>query len=114
MLLVFAGKFIKGWEPLHMTIGGLQRTVAYHKHTTVRWIQSNGQRLRLDGIAKDADLWDLQIYGVFDRVEVLDKQDQMVYSISVETFDRLKQEVDLGAGRQYLVPRGNWETQPYG
>ena len=61
-------------------------------------------------IAVDADEYDSRRWA-FDSLEIFDKETSVTYSISVESFDRYRKELDRGFGRQYYVVLGRWRKQ---
>lgn len=81
-----------------------------------RWVIANeSQRLRkTDAIAKDAAAWDEAIAPVARWVEVWDKVDGNLYSMSVEKFNDLKALLPYAEGTQYYVRRSEWLKLKYG
>lgn len=80
-----------------------------------RWVVANeSQRLhKIDAIAKDAAAWDEAIAPVARWVEVWDKTDGYLYSMSVEKFNDLKALLPYAEGTQYFVRRNEWLRRKY-
>ena len=80
-----------------------------------RWeIQDSTQRMRkYPAIPKDVKVWDDIILPVCHRIEVLDKTENVVYSISVQEFDQHKWLLTTKAGPQWAVDRQHWEQEEW-
>lgn len=61
--------------------------------------------------AIDADAFDSEIKPNVTEIVVIDKETGLEYHCSVETFDRLKGELDRRFGRQYFVTLNHWEIR---
>lgn len=64
--------------------------------------------------AIDATAFDEQIKPSAKKIVVLDKETGTKYHASVETFDRLKGELDRGFGRQYFLLLNHWQVEDNG
>lgn len=77
---------------------------------TARWtIGGQEQRMhKYSAIPKDLKIWQDIIKPYCHRIEVLDKTEELVYSISVEEFDQHKWLLTTKAGPQWAVDRHYW------
>ena len=75
-----------------------------------RWVIQDGtQRMRkYPAIPKDVGVWDDIIQPLCTRIEVLDKTEGVVYTISVQEFDQHKWLLTTKAGPQWAVDRVCW------
>lgn len=64
--------------------------------------------------AIDAEAFDIEIKPNATEIVVIDKETGIKYHASVETFDRLKGELDRGWGRQYLLTLNHWQVEDNG
>ena len=64
--------------------------------------------------AIDAEAFDSDIRPNATQIVVIDRETGLEYSCSVETFDRLKGELDRGFGRQYFLTLNHWHVEGNG
>jgi len=62
-------------------------------------------------IAIDAVAYENDIAPTHERIEVKDVETDRLYSISIEAFERNKEEMDRGHGRQYFVRLRYWRCE---
>lgn len=63
--------------------------------------------------AIDADAFDNWVKPNAKEIIVTDTEAEIRYRVSVETFDRLKVELDRGHGRQYFLTLNYWTKVKY-
>lgn len=63
--------------------------------------------------AIDADAFDNWVKPNAREIIVTDTEAKIRYRVLVETFDRLKVELDRGYGRQYFLVLSHWTKQSY-
>lgn len=80
-----------------------------------RWeIAGPMQRMhKYSAIPKDKQVWDDIIRPHCQLLEVLDKTENILYSISVRRFDELKWLLTTKAGPQWAVDRQHWMQKAY-
>lgn len=59
-------------------------------------------------IAIDAEAYEQEIKPTHERIEVMDTESDKVYTISVDSFERNKEELDRGHGRQVYARLRYW------
>lgn len=64
--------------------------------------------------AIDAETYEREIRPSAAELVIIDKESGITYSASVQTFDRLKGELDRGFGRQYFLTLKHWEVRGNG
>jgi len=64
--------------------------------------------------AIDAEAFDTEVKPNATEIVVLDRETDTEYHCTVETFDRLKGELDRGFGRQYFLTLNHWEVRGNG
>ena len=64
--------------------------------------------------AIDSNVFDEQIKPNAIEIVIMDKETGKTYHCSVETFDRLKGELDRGFGRQYFLTLSHWRIENNG
>jgi len=63
--------------------------------------------------AIDADAFDEWVKPNAREIIVTDTEAKIRYKVLTETFDRLKQEMDRGFGRQYFLVLAHWTKEKY-
>lgn len=63
--------------------------------------------------AIDADAFDEWVKPNAREIIVTDTEAKIRYRVSVETFDKLKVELDRGFGRQYFLTLNYWTKEKY-
>ena len=63
--------------------------------------------------AIDAEAFDEWVKPNAREIIVTDTEAKIRYRVPVETFDRLKQELDRGFGRQYFLTLAHWIKEKY-
>lgn len=78
-----------------------------------RWVIQDGtQRMhKYPAIPKDVKVWDDIIHPICYRIEVLDKVENILYSISVEAFHQHKWLLTTKAGPQWACDRDYWAQE---
>lgn len=64
--------------------------------------------------AIDAEVFDGDIKPNATEIVVIDKETRIKYRTSVDSFDRLKGELDRGFGRQYFLTLTHWKIESNG
>jgi hypothetical protein len=64
--------------------------------------------------AIDAEAFDREVKPNAAEIIVIDKETGTKYHAQVDTFDRLKGELDRGWGRQYFLTLNHWEVENNG
>lgn len=64
--------------------------------------------------AIDAHAFDSEVMLHATEIVIQDKESGLEYHASVETFDRLKGELDRGFGRQYFLTLNHWQERGNG
>jgi hypothetical protein len=64
--------------------------------------------------AIDAEVFDREVKPNAAEIVVIDKETGVKYHASVDTFDRLKGELDRGWGKQYFLKLNNWKVEDNG
>jgi len=64
--------------------------------------------------AIDAEVFDREVEPNATEIVIIDKETGIKYHVSVETFDRLKGELDRGFGRQYFLMLNHWQVESNG
>jgi hypothetical protein len=83
--------------------------------TFIKPVVGSKHRLRTPPAwAIDAEAFDQQVKPDAKAIIVLDKETGMKYQVTVETFDRLKGELDRGWGRQYFLMLRYWQVEKNG
>ena len=99
-------------------IPGVAWPVAWLSPTrdVVRWVISDrSQRMhKYSAIPKDAHLCEDLIFPFASLIEVLDKTENTMYSISVADFKLHKWLLKTKAGEQWAVDRKHWATTDIG
>ena len=62
----------------------------------------------------DSEAFDKEIKHCATEIVVIDKETGVKYHTSVETFDRLKGELNRGFGRQYFLTLNHWQVEDNG
>jgi len=85
-------------------------------NTFIKLVAGSKHRLRCPPAwAIDAEVFDSEIKPKASDFVVIDCETRIEYRCPVETFDRLKGELDRGFGRQYFLPIHRWKvTEPNG
>lgn len=83
--------------------------------TFIKPVVGSKHRLRTPPAwAIDATAFDEQIKPSAKKIVVLDKETGMKYHASVQTFDKLKGELDRGFGKQYFLLLNHWQVEDDG
>ena len=64
--------------------------------------------------AIDAEAFDVEVKPNASVIVVIDRETGIEYHCPVETFDKLKGELDRGFGRQYFLTLNHWEARGNG
>ncbi|MFC1955551.1 hypothetical protein ACFLWZ_03320 [Chloroflexota bacterium] len=64
--------------------------------------------------AVDAEVFDNEMRPNASEFVIIDKETGIKYHTRVDTFDRLKGELDRGFGRQYFLTLNQWEVRNNG
>ena len=84
-------------------------------HTFIKPARGSKHRLRCPPAwAIDAEAFDSEVKPNATEIIVVDKESGIEYHCKVETFDRLKGELDRGFGRQYFLTLNHWEVRDNG
>ena len=77
-------------------------------------ISSKHQLRQPPAWAIDAEAFDREVKPNASEIIVIDKETGIEYHASVETFDRLKGELNRGFGRQYYLTLEHWQVEDNG
>jgi hypothetical protein len=64
--------------------------------------------------AVDAEVFDSEIKPNASEIVVIDRETGIEYHVSVVAFDRFKEELDRGFGRQYYLTLSYWQVRGSG
>jgi hypothetical protein len=87
----------------------------FEENKFIKEVYGSKHKLRYPSAwAIDAEAFDKEVKFNATDIVVIDRETDTKYHVSVETFDRLKGELDRGWGRQYFLTLGNWQVQDNG
>lgn len=64
--------------------------------------------------AIDAEAFDREVMPIANKIVIIDKETDIEYHTSVDTFNRFKGELDRGFGKQYYLTLAHWQTKDNG
>ena len=87
----------------------------FDKNKFIKEVYGSKHRLKYPPAwAIDAEAFDREIKPNATEIVIIDKETSTKYYVSVETFDRLKGELDRGFGRQYFLTLNCWKEEGNG
>jgi len=104
------------YHPVNTKVRAHGKIIGYlQDHTFIKPVIGSKHMLRRPPAwAIDAEAFDEEIKPNITEFVVIDKGTGIEYHASVETFDRLKRELDRGFGRQYFLTLNHWQVRGNG